>query len=76
MTAKELFWVTKNGIRMTGMPAWGPTHNDKDIWSVVAFVQTLPNLGPEEYKRIVGLAKRKGRHMEPDSAQSQTGHSH
>ena len=28
----ELFWVTKHGIEMTGMPAWGVTHDDESIW--------------------------------------------
>ena len=76
MSAKELFWVTKNGIRMTGMPAWGLTHSDEEIWSVVAFMQTLPNLDPEKYKKIVELAKRKGRHMQPENETSHSGHEH
>lgn len=76
MTAKELFWVTKNGVRMTGMPAWGLTHSDEEIWSVVAFMQTLPNLGPDEYKRMVELAKRKGSHMQPEDKPSHSGHTH
>ena len=46
----ELFWVIKNGIKMTGMPAWGPTHSDEKIWAMVAFVRKLPNLSAEEYK--------------------------
>jgi len=76
MTAKELFWGTKNGVRMTGMPAWGLTHSDEEIWSVVAFMQTLPNLGPDEYKRMVELAKRKGSHMQPEDKLSHSGHTH
>src|SRR5712691_1216308 len=28
----EVFWIVKNGIKMTGMPAFGPTHSDGDIW--------------------------------------------
>jgi mono/diheme cytochrome c family protein len=76
MTTKELFWVTKNGVRMTGMPAWGLTHSDDEIWSVVAFIKTLPNLGPDEYKKMVDLAKRKGSHMQPDHKPSHSGHSH
>ena len=39
---KEIFWVTKNGIRMTGMPAWGKTHSDKKIWAMVAAIRKLP----------------------------------
>ena len=49
---KELFWVIKHGIKMTGMPAWGPTHSDDKIWAMVAFVKTLPNLSPAQYKAM------------------------
>lgn len=49
---KEMFWVIKNGIKMTGMPAWGPTHSDDKIWSMVAFVKTLPDLSPAKYKMM------------------------
>ena len=48
----ELFWITKNGIRMTGMPAWGVTHTDKQIWAMVAFMRGLPKLTPEAYKAL------------------------
>ena len=34
---------------MTGMPAFGPTHDDKTLWSVAAFVKELPAMTPEEY---------------------------
>ena len=46
----EIFWVIKNGIRMTGMPAWGVTHSDEKIWAMTAFVQKLPKMTPEQYK--------------------------
>ncbi len=48
----ELFWLTKNGIRMTGMPAWGPTHSDAALWSIVAFVRKLPAMKPAEYRAL------------------------
>ena len=48
----ELFWITKNGVRMTGMPAWGVTHTDEEIWAMVAFMRGLPKLTPEAYKRL------------------------
>ena len=48
----ELFWIIKHGIRMTGMPALGPTHTDDDIWKVVAFVRHLPNLSNEERAKL------------------------
>ena len=49
MSAEELFWVTKNGIKMTGMPAWGKTHSDDKIWTIVAAVIKLHETSPEEY---------------------------
>ena len=52
MSPQELFWVTKNGIKMTGMPAWGKTHSDKKIWAMVAFMKKLPDMSAEEYKKM------------------------
>ncbi len=52
MTNAELFWIIKNGIKMSGMASYGKVHNDDDIWSVVAFVHRLPNMTPEEYGRF------------------------
>ncbi len=52
-SAAELFWITKHGIRMTGMPAFGPTHSDEELWEVVALVRRLPRLSPGEYRRLV-----------------------
>jgi mono/diheme cytochrome c family protein len=48
----ELFWVIKNGIKMTGMPAWGKSHSDGDIWNIVAFLQRLPEMTAEQYKAM------------------------
>lgn len=48
----ELFWVVQNGIRMTGMPAFGPTHAEEEVWKIVAFVRRLPELTPEEEKLL------------------------
>lgn len=51
--ASELFWITKNGIKMSGMPAYGPTHSDEEIWAIVAFLQKLPTLSEQDYKMLV-----------------------
>ena len=45
----EAFWVIKHGIKMSGMPAWGKTHDDASIWGLVAFLQKLPGLSPAQY---------------------------
>jgi mono/diheme cytochrome c family protein len=49
-TTGELFWITSHGIRMTGMPAFGPTHSDAELWEVVALVKRLPRLSGAEYQ--------------------------
>jgi mono/diheme cytochrome c family protein len=49
-TDEELFWVTKHGIKMTGMPAFGGTHENEELWSIVAAVQRLPELDSAAYR--------------------------
>ncbi len=46
----QTFWIIKHGIKMSGMPAWGATHDDARIWAMVAFLQQLPRLTPEQYQ--------------------------
>ena len=54
---KDAFWVTKHGIKMSAMPAWGKAgHDDPTIWSMVAFLEKLPGMTPAEYKAIVAKA--------------------
>lgn len=53
---KAAFWVIKHGIKMSAMPAWGSTHDDPTIWSMVAFLRKLPEMSPEQYKSIVAKA--------------------
>ncbi|MGA7982571.1 MAG: cytochrome c [Chromatiaceae bacterium] len=47
-----LFWMIKHGIRMTGMPAWGATHSDDQLWEMVAFIKQLPALSAADYRRL------------------------
>jgi mono/diheme cytochrome c family protein len=53
---KKAFWVIKHGIKMSAMPAWGFSHDDATIWSMVAFLQKLPDLTPAQYKDMVAKA--------------------
>jgi mono/diheme cytochrome c family protein len=45
----EIHWIIRNGIRMTGMPAFGETHDEKEIWGLVAFIRAMSGLSPDEY---------------------------
>ena len=48
-TSAELYWVVKNGIKMTGMPAWEFRLADADLWALVAFMREMPQVSPMEY---------------------------
>jgi mono/diheme cytochrome c family protein len=54
----EEFWVVKHGLKMTGMPAWGVTHNDELLWDIVAFLRKLPELTAEQYQTLVKRAPK------------------
>ena len=58
LTPGEQFWIVKHGMKMTGMPAWGVTHQDELLWDVVAFVRKLPKLTPEQYETLVKNAPK------------------
>ena len=49
---KEVFWIIKNGIKLTGMPAYGPTHSDDELWEIVAFLNQLPEMSEKDYKAM------------------------
>jgi mono/diheme cytochrome c family protein len=51
-TPEAQFWVIKNGIKMTGMPAWSPAHTDEQIWGMVAFLQKIKSLSADEYTTL------------------------
>ena len=57
LTDGELFYIIENGIRMTGMPAWGngSTRGEQDSWKLVRFIRHLPKLTAEEEREMEGL---------------------
>jgi mono/diheme cytochrome c family protein len=40
------FYLIKNGVRRSAMPAWGNIMADSEIWQVVTFLHHLDNLPP------------------------------
>lgn len=49
----ETFWVIKNGIKMTGMPAWGINNSDEQIWDMIAFISSLGDMTATQYQELV-----------------------
>jgi len=49
---QELFWIVKNGVKFTAMPAWPAQKRDDEVWAMVAFLQAMPSMSPERYKQL------------------------
>jgi mono/diheme cytochrome c family protein len=54
--ARELYWVTRHGIKMSGMPAWQHRLSERELWEVVAFLQRLPSLDALQYAQWMARA--------------------
>lgn len=57
---REAFWAIKHGIKMSAMPAWGDTLDDGAIWSIVAFLQKMPDMSQAEFQDMVARARGTG----------------
>lgn len=64
----EIYWIVKHGIKMTGMPAFGPTHKEEELWGLTALAKKMPRITAEQYRRQLGAAG-----AEEDKSQ---GHTH
>jgi mono/diheme cytochrome c family protein len=55
-TDGELFYIIENGIRLSGMPAWGGSaHGQQDSWKLVHFIRHLPSLSASEINEMEAL---------------------
>ena len=59
-TPAELYWIIRNGVKFTSMPAWGPSHDDRELWAMTAFVKKLPHISESEYKAMQAAAGMQG----------------
>jgi mono/diheme cytochrome c family protein len=55
-SAGELYWITRHGVRMSGMPAWQYRLSDAQLWSLVAFMQRLSVLDAAQYAELARRA--------------------
>lgn len=67
-TPEESFWVIKNGVKMSGMPALGPTHEDSELWALVAFIENMKGASAGEYAALADQAR--------EQAPADDGHDH
>jgi mono/diheme cytochrome c family protein len=52
LTDGQIYYIIHNGIRLTGMPAWGLPGKDDDSWKLVLFIRHLPHMTPQEMKEM------------------------
>lgn len=64
LSVSEVFWIAKNGLKMTGMPAFGKTDEDEELWKVAAFVKELPTFNASEYAAIPNAHEAEYEHGE------------
>lgn len=78
------YWIIQNGIKMSAMPIKGRGHSDEEVWSMVAFLQELPELTADEYEAMVESARAEGGHEHSheegadsgEEAEGEEGHAH
>lgn len=68
LTDGELFSIIRNGIRLTGMPAWGSGTPEDDLgtWGLVRFIRHLPRISEEELDEMRQLNPRSPAEIEKE----------
>lgn len=66
----EIFWVVQNGVRLSGMPAFGRDTQESDqlTWEIVRFIRELPRLSPADVAAVEALRSRGVRQVEEELA--------
>lgn len=65
-TPAQAFWLIKNGIKFTAMPAWGPSHSDPQLWAIVAFLERIHTMSPSEYQSLIQAGGPEGTEKTPE----------
>ena len=65
----EIYWIIENGVRLTGMPAWGKGGDqDKETWALVSFIRHLPHATEEEIREMKRLNPKSAAELEEERA--------
>jgi mono/diheme cytochrome c family protein len=72
-TPAEAFVVLRDGVRMSGMAAFGPTHSEQQLWQLVAFLEQMTGASAAEYETLIEQAEQAERAKAPEGHE---GHNH
>jgi mono/diheme cytochrome c family protein len=59
----QLYWIVENGLKLTGMPAFGSSYEKDEIAAVIAFVRRLPKTSSGEYEQMAGSIESQQHHQ-------------
>src|SRR5229473_7446312 len=72
MTDGELFYIIENGIRLSGMPAWGGSEaGEQDSWKLVHFIRHLPSISASEIIEMEKLNPKSPEEQEEERREAQ-----
>ena len=76
----ELFSIIQNGVRLSGMPAWGgpgdSDHTPEDSWKLVRFIRHLPGMTPQEEQEMEKLNPKTPEEMREEHEHSKVSEMH
>ncbi len=56
-TPEEVHWIVENGLKMSGMPAFGAEHTPEELIAISVFVRELPGLSAQDYAAMAGTGR-------------------
>jgi cytochrome c553 len=69
LTDGEIYWIIENGVRLTGMPAWGAGGgNDADTWKLVHFIRHINELTDEHLAEMTTFNPKTRAELEEERA--------
>ncbi len=75
----EVFWIIKNGIKDTGMSAFGGSHDDEELWALTAFVRQMETTTPDRYRALMerpAIKEGPAREGQPHASEPAQAHKH
>lgn len=72
LTDGELYYIIENGVRFTGMPAWGAGGpNDHDTWHLILFIRHMPQMSRQEMLDMEKYNPRSPAEMQEEEEENQ-----
>jgi hypothetical protein len=69
LTDGEIYWIIENGVRLTGMPAWGPGGgSDVNTWKLVHFIRHINELADDHLAEMTTFNPKTRAELEEERA--------